>query len=127
MERTRRGQESVYCLYLGLLLLVSQTFCDQDTKLMLCPGSALGGMLSSKRNLAFYTLTVGSAFTLLGSGLLYSIGFDRSIVHRLYGFEVILGFGIGLIFSSSTVFIKLYADIEDAGTSIIEPARNLQR
>lgn len=58
---------------------------------------------------------MGSAFTLLASGLLYSIGYDPSIVPRLYGYEVLVGFGIGLIFSSSTIFIKLYAELEDAG------------
>jgi len=53
----------------------------------------------------------------LGSGLIYSMGSDQSAPPRLYGYEVLLGFGMGLIFSSTTVVVKLYASLEDAGMS----------
>jgi uncharacterized membrane protein YfcA len=81
------------------------------------PGSALGGFLSSKQNRSFYTLIGGSAFMMLGAGLIFSMDSDQTAPPRLYGYEVLLGFGIGLIFSSTTVVVKLYASLEDAGMS----------
>lgn len=80
-----------------------------------CRGSGLGGRLSAKANLSFYTLTAGSMFALLGSGLLYSVGFSHSVPNKLYGFEILIGFGFGLTFVSTTVMIKLHAQERDAG------------
>ncbi|KAL9622620.1 MAG: hypothetical protein Q9160_003117 [Pyrenula sp. 1 TL-2023] len=77
-------------------------------------GSGIGGRLSAKSNLSFYTLTAGSMFALLGSGLLYSVGFSHSVPNTLYGFEVLIGFGFGLTFVSTTVMIKLHAQERDA-------------
>ena len=54
-------------------------------------------------------------FALLGSGLLYSVGFSHGVPNKLYGFEVLIGFGFGLTFVSTTVMIKLHAEERDAG------------
>ncbi|KAF2718911.1 MFS general substrate transporter [Polychaeton citri CBS 116435] len=80
-------------------------------------GSGLGGFLSSKRNRSVYTLTAGSASMLLGAGLLYSVGLDQTRPARLYGPEVPLGSGVGLLFSSVTVSVKLHASSEDAASA----------
>lgn len=78
----------------------------------------MGGFLSSKRNRTFYTLAAGNAFVLLGTGLLYTVGFNKKIPNSLYGYEVLVGFGFGLLFSSATVVIKIHASAKDAGMAI---------
>lgn len=74
----------------------------------------LGGFLSSKQNRSFYTLTAGSFFATLGAGLFFSLGYSPNIPAALYGYEVLIGFGFGLTFASTTVMIKVQADDEDA-------------
>lgn len=78
--------------------------------------SGVCGYLSSgKSNRNFYTLTGASAFMLLGSGLLSTVGLSAAIPHYLYGYEVLLGFGLGGTLVSTIVTIKLNASEEDAG------------
>ena len=52
---------------------------------------------------------------LLGSGLLSTVGHSATIPHYLYGYEVLLGFGLGGSLVSAIVVIKLNASEEDAG------------
>jgi hypothetical protein len=68
-------------------------------------GSALGGALSAKKNLTFWTLNAASIFMLIGSGL--------SPAARQWVFEVILGLGLGLNLSTSTLMTSLQAEFED--------------
>ncbi|MCJ1476256.1 hypothetical protein MMC13_004922 [Lambiella insularis] len=75
--------------------------------------SGIGGYLSSGRgNRSFCTLTGASAFTLLGSA---------SIPPSLYGYEVLLGLGLGGALVSTIVTVKLSARLEDAGTPLSFP------
>jgi hypothetical protein len=52
----------------------------------------------------------------LGNGLFHTVGPSHSIPAKTYGFEVVMGLGFGMIFSTTTVLIKLHAEREDAGT-----------
>jgi hypothetical protein len=81
-------------------------------------GSAVGGYASTKQNKSFYTLIGGSSCMTLGSALIYSMGSNKGALPHLYGYEVLLGFGLGLMLSSTTVVVKLYASLEDAGRSL---------
>lgn len=75
-------------------------------------GSFLGGAVSSKKNRTFHTFVVASAFVLLGAGLLSSIPATLKMPKKVYGFEVIIGFGIGLTFST----ISLMTSIETSSS-----------
>ncbi|KAJ6782868.1 hypothetical protein PWT90_07962 [Aphanocladium album] len=76
-------------------------------------GSAAGGAISSKKNLTFYTLVVASALSMIGTGLMSTIpdGFTPSASQ--YGYEAILGVGVGLNLSTSTLVTSLQARFED--------------
>ena len=63
-------------------------------------------------------VNAGSGLVLLGTGLLYTVGFNESIAHKIFGFEVLVGFGFGLVFSSTVVIIKLHAEKEDSGRTL---------
>jgi hypothetical protein len=76
-------------------------------------GSALGGAMSSKKNLTFWTLNAASVFMLIGSGLMSTIPGTLSPAARQWGYEVILGLGLGLNLSTSTLMTSLQAEFED--------------
>lgn len=80
-------------------------------------GSGVGPSLSMKRNNTVATVTAGCAILLVGLGLMHTIDGGQEIAPKLYGFEVIVGFGLGLVISTTTVMIKLSASIEDAAAA----------
>jgi hypothetical protein len=73
-------------------------------------GSGLGGSMSSKRNNTFYTYVIASSLVLLGTGLLSTIGTSGEIQPKTYGFQIVLGFGIGMAFASMSIVASLQAD-----------------
>lgn len=52
---------------------------------------------------------------LLGSGLLSTVGHSAAIPNYLYGYQVLLGFGLGGNLVSTIVVVKLNASAEDSG------------
>jgi MFS family permease len=72
-------------------------------------GSFLGGAISSKRNLTSYTFTVAGCLIMAGTGLLSTLGSGISIENKCYGFQVILGLGVGLTFSSISIMTSIEA------------------
>ncbi|OIW35580.1 MFS general substrate transporter [Coniochaeta ligniaria NRRL 30616] len=75
-------------------------------------GSMLGGAVSSKKNNTFWTLNIASILTLVGSGLLSTLGETISPEPKQWGFEVILGFGLGLNMSTATFITSLQVKFE---------------
>jgi len=51
----------------------------------------------------------------LGSGLLSSVEYRPAVQNHLYGYEVMLGLGLGGAIVSSILMLKLNASEEDAG------------
>jgi len=80
-------------------------------------GSFVGGAASSKKNLTSHTLIAASCLILLGCGLMSTLGGGREIYKPTYGYEIILGLGIGLTFSGGTLMTNLAIKSEDAGMS----------
>jgi len=80
-------------------------------------GSAAGGALSSKRNLTSYQLIGAACIIVVGCGLLSTIPGTKAISASLYGYEVILGFGIGVTFPSYTVLMALSNNSKNVGKS----------
>lgn len=66
-------------------------------------GSFAGAAISSRRNFLAQTFWAGSSLILLGSGLMSTLGDSVTVENKCYGFMVILGLGVGLIFSSTSV------------------------
>lgn len=73
-------------------------------------GSTLGGMVSSKKNRVWQTFVVACSFILLGTGLLSTLGDSVNIRAKCYGFEVIIGLGVGSIFSSISIMSAVSVD-----------------
>lgn len=78
-------------------------------------GSAAGGAISSKKNLTFYTLVAASAFTMIGAGLMSTIPSGFTPAPSQYGLEVLIGVGVGLNLSTSTLITSLQATFENHG------------
>ena len=70
-------------------------------------GSFIAGGLSRKLNNTSFTLIGGAALVLLGTGLLTTLSSSTSISHTFYGFEVLFGFGVGMVFSSVSVLVSM--------------------
>jgi hypothetical protein len=78
-------------------------------------GSYLGGAISSKRNLTAYALIASTILQLIGVGLLSTVTNSAYIQLRQYVFEAILGLGIGLSLSTSSIMGSVQAKRGDLG------------
>lgn len=78
-------------------------------------GSGLSGIISSKHNLAFYTMTGGQALQVIGMGLMSSTSTDLDVHPSQYGVQAILGLGFGLGLSSLILLARAEADSDDSG------------
>lgn len=76
-------------------------------------GAFAGGAASGKQNRTFYTFVVAACFNILGSGLLSTISSSTTIEKKVYGFQVLLGIGMGMTFSSAGILISLNVDFRD--------------
>lgn len=81
----------------------------------LAVGSFLGGAASSKVNRTFHTFVTGTALVTLGVGLLSTVSSNLEVDKKIYGFEVIAGFGIGLTFSTVSLMTTKETEVEDHG------------
>ncbi|KAL1845789.1 hypothetical protein Daus18300_014447 [Diaporthe australafricana] len=79
----------------------------------LAVGSFLGGAASSKVNRTFHTFVAGTGLVTLGVGLLSTISHGLEVDKKLYGFEVIAGFGIGLTFSTVSLMTTKETEAQD--------------
>lgn len=79
-------------------------------------GSGLGGAISSKQNRTFWTLVAASLFMLVGCAIMSTLPETVDVAAAQWGYEVLLGFGIGMNLSSSTLVTSLNAEFRDFGT-----------
>jgi hypothetical protein len=78
-------------------------------------GSMVGGASSAKINLTYFTMIIGTALIILGSGLMSSLPSDGSQTNSQYGYEVLLGFGMGMSISTATFMNSLEVEFIDHG------------
>ena len=78
-------------------------------------GSFVGGAASSKKNNTAPTLIIAACLILLGCGLLSTLGGGREFYKPTYGYQVILGLGVGLTFSSVTALTNINSKSEHFG------------
>jgi len=93
---------------LRLLPLVAATAC----------GSLFGGGASAKWNLTFYTMSIGTALICIGTGLLSHLPGDGHQTKAQYGWEVVLGLGLGMTVSTATFMNSLEVEFIDHGKSL---------
>ena len=87
----------------------------------------IGGMASSKKNNTAATLIVAACLMALGTGLISTVDHESRVQAKLYGFEVIFGFGIGLTFSTNTVIAIIESDYKTRAVAqgLVDQARVL--
>ncbi|RYP60817.1 hypothetical protein DL770_009922 [Monosporascus sp. CRB-9-2] len=72
-------------------------------------GSFLAGAVSSKRNNTSITLIASLCLQLIGTGLLSTLSDVTTEIKAQYGYQVILGLGIGLSLGAATILVSLQA------------------
>lgn len=90
-------------------------------------GATLSGLLLGTRNVCSYLIVAGNALQLAGLGLLSTLSTEATIPATAYGFQAVLGFGLGTTLSASFILARIEARREDIGTFtplfVIERAR----
>ena len=75
-------------------------------------GSMLGGMISGKKNNIFPVLVTASGLMAIGCGFLSTIT-SVDTGKKVYGFQVLVGFGFGLTVSNVTMLAVLESERKD--------------
>jgi hypothetical protein len=75
--------------------------------------SALGGYIHRKRERIFGTLLAGSLFMVIGSACLSTLENAVAVPAKMYGFEVFMGLGFGLMVSTVSLGAMIEADSRD--------------
>jgi MFS family permease len=88
-------------------------------------GSFIGGAINAKKNLTFYTLIASSTLQVVGIGLMTTLNNVATDVSAQYGFQVLIGFAVGLCFSAGTVLTSLHvpSNMLATGHGILSQAR----
>ncbi|WPH04784.1 Hypothetical protein R9X50_00768000 [Acrodontium crateriforme] len=80
-------------------------------------GCALGGSATLKRNNTFPVLIFAGILIIIGSALLLNLPASFDVPAKQWGFEAILGVGVGLKISSTTFIAILNSNFEDHAIS----------
>uniref|UniRef100_A0A093VDT1 Putative transporter C3H1.06c n=1 Tax=Talaromyces marneffei PM1 TaxID=1077442 RepID=A0A093VDT1_TALMA len=75
-------------------------------------GSFVSGALSSKKDRTFYAFAAAGCLLMIGSGLFSTLGSGLSIETKCYGFQAVLGLGVGLTFSSISIMTSTETDFK---------------
>lgn len=76
-------------------------------------GSFLAGALSHRKNNTSITLVASSCFQLIGTGLLSTLSDVTTEIKAQYGYQVILGLGVGLSLGAATILTSVQARSDD--------------
>jgi len=78
-------------------------------------GSLIGGGSSAKKNLTFFTMTIAMALVTVGAGLLTTLPSSGDESRSIYGYEVIMGLGLGMSISTATFMTSMEVEFVDHG------------
>jgi hypothetical protein len=78
-------------------------------------GSLIGGGSSAKKNLTFFTMTFAMALVAIGSGLLSTLPASGAETKAIFGYQVILGIGLGMSISTATFMTSMEVEFVDHG------------
>ncbi|KAK0100589.1 hypothetical protein ONS95_007046 [Cadophora gregata] len=89
--------------------------------------SSIGGMVNSKRDLIWITLLAGSLFMVIGCACLSTLSDVPQVQAKMYGFQVFVGLGFGLMVSTVSLGASLESELRDrtVAQGIIAQARVL--
>ena len=89
--------------------------CELRSTVNVKQGSAVAGLISSKKNLSSPTFVGATALMLIGSGLLSTVSNDTAFEPSQYGYQVIFGFGAGLLFASTSILVTYAQSLDNIG------------
>jgi hypothetical protein len=75
--------------------------------------STIGGMMNSKKDLIFMTLLTGSFLMVIGCATLSTLDNVVNVQAKMYGFEVFVGLGFGLMVSTVSLGASLECELRD--------------
>jgi len=89
--------------------------------------STISGMVNSKKDFIFPTLFAGAILMTIGSGALSSLENAVALPAKMYGFEVFVGLGFGLMVSTVSMGASLECELRDrtVAQGIVAQARVL--
>lgn len=98
-------------------------------------GSIIGGALNGNRDLKFPTLVVGAISLTIGCAALSTLEATSVVQGGLYGFQIFVGLGFGLLVSTVSVGAYLECEIRDTSNipflsyhiSILPPIANIKQ
>ncbi|KAB5580661.1 major facilitator superfamily transporter multidrug resistance [Coniochaeta sp. 2T2.1] len=95
--------------------------------MVLAPFASLvsGVIFSKTTRFGWHFLTCGAVLSLLGAGLLIEVPYSDGILARMYGYEAILGVGLGVVMPAFLVLGRL--EVDDADNAVIIGAVNATR
>ncbi|KAE9375004.1 major facilitator superfamily transporter [Stipitochalara longipes BDJ] len=79
-------------------------------------GTLASGVVATRRpkkNISFWTMSIATALMSIGTGLLSDLPSDGARTKSQYGWEVILGLGVGMSFSTATFATMIEAELLD--------------
>lgn len=80
-------------------------------------GSMLGGAINGNRDYKFPTLVVGTTFMTIGCAALSTLKAEGGVQGGIYGFQVFVGLGFGVLISTVSMATNLECEIRDNSTS----------
>lgn len=75
--------------------------------------STISGMLNSKKDFFCFTLLTGALFMTIGTAALSSLESAVAIPAKMYGFQVFVGLGFGLMVSTVSIGASLECELRD--------------
>ncbi|TVY50255.1 Efflux pump roqT, partial [Lachnellula cervina] len=76
-------------------------------------GSVLGGAINGNRDYKFPTLVVGTTFMTIGCAALSTLKAEGGVQGGIYGFQVFVGLGFGVLISTVSMATNLECEIRD--------------
>ena len=65
-------------------------------------GSMAAGRMLAGKNISFHIMLAGTCLMVIGTALLSTLSDSESTEKKVYGFQVFIGLGFGLLISTST-------------------------
>ncbi|KAI9659529.1 MAG: hypothetical protein M1821_001788 [Bathelium mastoideum] len=80
-------------------------------------GSMVTGFWNAKKDMTFYGRFVGSCLVLIGAGLLCTLTNTLRVQVGIYGYQVFIGLGFGLIVAATSIMAKYEVEPRDLATA----------
>lgn len=75
-------------------------------------GSCLNGFICRKKDRSFFSFVAAGCLITIGTGLFSTLGSGLSVENKCYGFQVLVGLGVGLTFSGISIMTSMEAPVK---------------